>query len=102
MGVVFIILLILSCLCIGLLFLYTYMIRRNEKVKDFCFSLVDMAYEYEVRRLKEYAESGEERKEKNAYDWFANKRSYEDYLYSFKPLKLEAWFTEEELKEINR
>lgn len=102
MDVVFIILLILLCLCVGLLFLSTYMIRRNEKVKDFCFSLVDMAYEYEVRRLKEYAESGEERKEKNAYDWFANKRSYEDYLYSLKPLKLEAWFTEEELKEINR
>lgn len=102
MDLVLMILLILSCLCIGLLFLSTYMLRRNEKVKDFCFSLVDMAYEYEIRRLKEYAESGEERTEENAFDWFANKHSYEDYLYSFKPLKLESWFTEEEIKEINR
>ena len=102
MDVVFIIPLILLCLCIGLLFLSTYMIRRNEKVKDFCFSLADMAYEYEVRRLKEYAESDEERKEKNAFDWFASKYSYEQFLYSLKPLKLEYWYTKEELKEINR
>lgn len=26
------------------------------------------------------------------------KQSYEDMLYSFKPLKLESWFTEEEIK----
>jgi hypothetical protein len=26
------------------------------------------------------------------------KYSYEDMLYSFKPLKLESWFTEEEIK----
>lgn len=102
MDLVLTIFLILSCLGIVLLFFSAYILRRNEKVKDFRFSLVDMAYEYEIRRLKEYAESGEEHKEKNAFDWFANKHSYEDHLYSFKPLELESWFTEEEIKEINR
>lgn len=102
MDLVFTIFLILSCLGIGLLFLSTYMLRRNEEVKVFCFFLIDKAYEYEIRRLKEYVESGEECTEENAFDWFANKHSYEDYLYSFKPLKLESWFTEDELKEIIR
>lgn len=96
------VLMILLCLCILSLFLSMYMTRRNRRVRDFCLSLVAMAYNYEIRRLREYAESGEERKEKNAFDWFVNKYSYEDYLYSFKPLKLESWFTEEEIKEINR
>lgn len=30
-----------------------------------------------------------------------NKYTYNQMLFSFKPLKLEAWFTEEELKEDN-
>ena len=96
------VLMILLCLCILSLFLSMHMLRRNEKVREFCLSLVDMAYDYEMRRLREYAEIGVGREEKNAFDWFANKRSYEDYLYSFKPLELESWFTEEEIKEINR
>lgn len=102
MDLVLTILLILSCLGIVLLFFSTYMLCRNEKVKDFCLSLVDMAYEYEIRRLKEYSECDKKRTEENAFDWFVDKYSYKNFLYSFKPLKLESWFTEEEIKEINR
>lgn len=91
---------IIVILCLLMLFPFWsfYMLRRNIKVRDFCLSLVDMAFNYEIRRLSEKGE----RTEKSAFDWFSNKYSYERFLYSFKPLKLEAWFTEEELKEINR
>lgn len=39
---------------------------------------------------------------KNAYNWFYNKHNCKKLLYSIKPLKLNYWFTEEEIKEINR
>lgn len=35
-----------------------------------------------------------------AYDWFMDKYTYEQMLYSFKPLKIESWYTEEEIKRI--
>lgn len=98
MDIVLIILFILLCLCIVALFFSMYLAHRNGQVRDFCIHLVDMAYEYELRRIKET----EPRKTENAYNWFVHKYSYDNFLYSLKPLKLENWYTEEELKEINR
>lgn len=39
---------------------------------------------------------------KDAYIWFSDKWTFDRMLYSFKPLKLEYWFTEEEIREIKR
>lgn len=100
MNIVFIILLILLCLCIVTLFFCFYLLYRNKKVRDFRSSLIDMAYEYEIRRLRESGKRTED--EKDAFSWFSDKYSYEEYLFSLKPLKLKYWYTEEELKEINR
>lgn len=56
-----------------------------------------MAHDYNIRRINEGNLNY-----KCAYDWFYSKYSYEELLYSVKPLKLRYWFTKEELQEINR
>lgn len=93
---------IILVLCSVALAAITYLGFRNFKVRDFYTSLIDMSCMYEMRRLGDLKEFGTERQTKSAFDWFAGKYSYEQFLYSLKPLKLEYWFTEEELKEINR
>lgn len=59
-----------------------YLLFRNGKVYDFRIKFIKIA------NLANYKEVIK------LYD----KYSYEEMLYSFKPLKLEAWFTEEEIK----
>lgn len=83
--------------CLFGLFGCSYMYRRCDAVADFSHKLIDMAYDYNVRRIVEG-----ELNYSDAYDWFYEKWTFEQMLYSIQPLKLEAWFTEEELKEINR
>ena len=36
------------------------------------------------------------------YDFIYHKHSYGKMLYSFKPLKLEKWFTKEEIELLNK
>lgn len=93
---------IILVLCSVALAATTYLGFRNFKVRNFCTSLIEMSYMYEMRRLRDLKEFGTERQTRSAFDWFASKYSYEQFLYSLKPLKLEYWYTEEELKEINR
>lgn len=59
-----------------------YMLWRNNKVYDFRIKIIDGI------TLANWRDA------KKLYD----KYSYGDMLYSIKPLKLEAWFTEEEIK----
>ena len=86
---------VIACLFGLLRCFYTY--RRCDAVADFSHKLVDMAYDYNGRRIVEG-----ELDYKDAYNWFEEKWTFEQMLYSTKPLKLEAWFTEEEIKEIHR
>lgn len=69
-----------------------YILIRNHAVYSFQAQLISMAYDYEVRHLCT--------PHNDAFNWFSDKHSYCDMLFSFKPLKLESWFTEEELEEI--
>lgn len=67
---------------------------RNDKVRDFRMALLDTV----SNTAKKYMAMGRD-------NWFApyylyNKYSYDDMVYSFKPLTLEAWYTEEEIKMI--
>ena len=70
-----------------------YFAIRNERVYLFREILSDMAYEYQVRHTYE--------SRKDVFQWFCNKHSYNEMLFSFKPLKLKYWFSDEEIKEIN-
>lgn len=60
----------------------SYILWRNDKVLDFRLKIIEAFLSANRRGIKNPLE----------------KYSYEDMLYSIKPLKLEAWFTEEEIK----
>lgn len=77
-------------LCVGFLI-------RNNKVFKFRMYLCSLCSEYEYRRIdKDIFNS-----EYTAFEWFLNKHSYSKMLFSFYPLKLEYWYTEEKIKKIN-
>lgn len=59
-----------------------YLLLRNGKVYDFRTKIIESANLANYREVKK----------------LHDKYSYEKMLFSFKPLKLEAWFTEEEIK----
>lgn len=70
--------------------------KRNEEVGPFRLLLLNLASEYNLRRLKE----GKFLKSDDAYGWFLEKYTYDEMLYSKKPLTLEEWYTPEELLKI--
>ena len=63
-------------------------------INDFLKSFRDDENEFN-KRFEEYREMNK------IVDRIVNK-SYNEMLYSFKPLKLECWFSEEEIEFINR
>lgn len=73
-----------------------YLMLRNNEVLVFSRKLIHMAGNYHRRHL-ELDLQGKE----SAFNWFSNKYPYWRLLFSFKPLKLEYWFTQEELDKIN-
>lgn len=54
-----------------------------------------MTYDFCMRHIFDEEDNSIE-----AWDWFCDKYTYEEMLHSRKPLTLEAWYTEEELKRI--
>ena len=55
-----------------------YMLIRNHAVYSFHVKLIRMAYDYESRHLCT--------PHNDAFSWFSGKHSYNDMLFSFKPL----------------
>lgn len=86
-----IIIVLLSLFAITLL-VNQYLLHRTTKVGRFRLRLIDMAHTATQQAIR----SGEYDVEK-VYR-LCDKYSYEDMLYSFKSLTLEAWYTEEEIK----
>ena len=98
MGIVFwTIICIVLILCIIGLKICDYQMHRADEVFAFRKGLLNMAYEYNRRRIYEYNSNYND-----AFDWFYDKWTTEDMLHSRRPLTLEAWYTEEEIKEIYR
>ncbi len=84
----------LCCIAFSALVWNQYIIFRNEKVGQFRSRLLNMADNATWMAIR----SGESEDDiKRAYGLY-DKYSYNDMLYSFKPLTLEAWYTEEEIK----
>ena len=79
-----------------LLALAGYLFVRNYFVMMFRSKIIDLCYKHNLRRIDETLGVDYE----SAYDWFFNKYSYEIFLFSFKPLKLKYWFTEEEIERL--
>ena len=99
--------LILLLILLILVALWSYIVIRNNKVCCFTISLGDLLFDELKRILNTYKDDYEFNKDENNYNnikekvqLLLDKHSYEKYLYSFKPLKLEKWFTEEDLEFI--
>lgn len=71
--------------------------NRNNQVALFYGYIVELAYSYNVRQLNKH-----NLEYKDAFQWFAEKYIYEDFLFSFKSLELEYWYTKEEIEEIRK
>lgn len=70
---------------------------RNEDVLPFRTRLLNLTTVYNLKRIKK----GVFLHEDNALTWFFGKYTYEEMLYSKKPLTLEEWYTKEEIDRIN-
>ena len=90
-----------------LIVLRFYILYRNNKVYCFSIGLNGLLLDELKRILNTYKNDDEFNEDENNYNYIKekiysllNKHSYEKYLFSFKPLKLEKWFNEEELEFI--
>ena len=85
---------ILCILWVGIIFL----LIRNNKVYKFRTRLFYKLLKYGDRRIAE----GDFTSYYKMVSIFMYRYSYERMVFSFRPLKLESWFTEDEIKELNR
>ena len=79
-----------------LLALAVYIFVRNFFVVKFTRKIIDLCFKHNRRRIEETFGGDYE----SAYKWFFSKYSYEKFLFSFKPLKLEYWYTKEEIEKL--
>ena len=93
MNVSTIILLVLALACVIGIAISIYILHRNDKVFEFRQKIIYLSSEESTRRIAD-------RDDLLAVYDILNQYSYDQMLYSFKPLKLESWFTEEEVKTL--
>lgn len=74
---------------------------RMSRVSEFRIQILDMQFHYCQRRIEEGTITNDIELD-NAYKMFIDKYSYFRMVFSFKPLKLEYWYTQEEINELNR
>lgn len=75
---------------------YVFMLARNSEVLYLRLDIIKLAASYDIRhKLLKDTEY------EDAFEWFVKKYTYNNMLYSFKPLKLEYWYSKEELDKIN-
>lgn len=86
---------IVLTILIALLLLNIYIIIRNSRVYPFRISILENIDSEVTKRIKQDAITS---KEISIMFGILNTVSYAKMLFSFKPLKVEYWFTEEELK----
>lgn len=89
---------VFTIIAIIVFLLAVYILRRNRKVYKFVTDINELCYKHDLRRIEDKTYY----KSVSAYYWFGNKYSYERYVFSFKPLKLENWFTKEEIERIKQ
>ena len=94
------VLILITVLCL-------YIAIRNNKVYHFNINFGHLLFDELERILNSYKDDDEfNEDEENYYNirdqvrFLLDKHSYNRYLFSFKPLKLEKWFTKEELEFI--
>lgn len=86
--------LLIICLLIAIYSLY--LLYRTDNVCKFRRYVIELCFKAQVRSVNNGIFNLEQ------YDSIYYKHSYNDMLYSFKPLKLEYWFTKEEIELLNK
>jgi len=73
-------------------------IVRTQKVYQFRNYITDLCYSKSIKDLDNLGVNNYE----SAYEWFYHKKvpSYDEMLFSFKPLKLENWFDKEDIERL--
>nr|DAH58157.1 MAG TPA: hypothetical protein [Bacteriophage sp.] len=100
MEIIQILLIFFLLICLAEIVFSFYKLKRNEQVHEFRLLILELTSQNCKRRIRSASNISEFSHSLDAYDWFANKYSYNDMYNSFKPLTLEAWYTEDELKRI--
>ena len=91
-----------------LIFCCIYMLYRNNKVRDFQIKINHDCFAVVVSFLQSLKCDDDLHKQHCQYEMLKekaneiiDKHSYISMLFSFKPLKLESWFTKEEIDFMN-
>ncbi len=95
------------CFISILLIVSTYVMIRNHRVYTFRKMVCDLSYMalddfVSSQKCGDIMKNLEEYEEKRRMVKGINDRSYDRMLYSFKPLKLEYWYSEEEIVFIKK
>ena len=91
----------LKFIALVLLVFSVYFLIRNNNVFDFRINYGRKAYNYLYKTLRcctNEKDIDEYYKLRDRVNNAIDRYSYDKMLFSFKPLKLEYWFTEEEIK----
>ncbi len=91
-------LLIAFCLC-GFIISF-YILWRNGRMHSFLHNINDLNYKYAVRRINEHDYSKGDFDAIKITDYNNIIPSYNRLLFSFKPLRLETYFTQDEINEL--
>lgn len=84
---------LISLIFLNILLCFTlYILIRNDRVYIFRLRILNLCRIYCIKHI--------EKNYKSPIDRFYKKWAYYQMLFSFKPLKLKYWFTEEEIREI--
>ena len=86
---------ILLTMCIAGLLLSIYFLIRNSRVYTFRMSVLEDIDSEVMKRIEQNAITSEEISQMFG---ILCAISYTQMLYAFKPLKMECWFTDDELK----
>ena len=73
---------------------YEEIMKRNNDVYNFLMHIDELCSSYNRRKFKNNENFDW------AQNWFLQKHTYEELLYSDKPLTLEEWWTEEEIDKL--
>lgn len=72
---------------------YYFFVIRNTQVCEFRRMIVRMCAAYNIRHINDRARV-------DAFSFFLHKHTYNRMMFSMKPLRLESWYTEEEIELI--
>lgn len=86
-----------------------YLLRRNDRVYELQIEVSDNCFDTVISFLHSCHDDNEFYKRHKQYEMLKEKaeeirekHSYKSMLYSIKPLKLESWFTKEEIEFMNK